>query len=204
MSAKIVTEGEILRNTIRGRGMIIKDAAKLLGMSRTNLQYYLAKENFDDDFKQKVKNKLSIDLFNFNEDIVHENVFDKLSKVKQAIRTLKEVRKIEEIKSYLEILNTRLLELEPNRLLSLEEQLKKSDLGNEIAYNKNLLQAKEERVCEMLGWSFIDAEKINFESVCDKFYNDESERLSFLNTITQLTKKNKELINENEKLKRSN
>ena len=53
-------EGKILKNLIKGKGLEMNDVARLLGMSRQNLNYHLRKVDLDEDFKGKVKTALTI------------------------------------------------------------------------------------------------------------------------------------------------
>lgn len=50
-------EGELLRNKFLGTGKKIPAIAKLLGMTRQNLNIHLKKETLGDDFKRLVKEK---------------------------------------------------------------------------------------------------------------------------------------------------
>lgn len=53
------SEGESLKNELKGTGRKMDEIAKLLGMSRQNLNYHLRKEILEDDFKRLLAEKRS-------------------------------------------------------------------------------------------------------------------------------------------------
>lgn len=95
---KIVRDGEVLKNTIWGKGLTIADAAKKLGMSRTNLQYYLGKETFDNDFRQKVKNCLGIDI-DVSDIVKADNNVAQLSDKEQFVHVFRLAHRIEQLRT---------------------------------------------------------------------------------------------------------
>lgn len=50
-------EGEILRNKLKGTGKTMPEIARVLGMTRQNLNYHLRKDILEDDFKRLLNEK---------------------------------------------------------------------------------------------------------------------------------------------------
>lgn len=72
--SQIITEGELLKRAIRGKGLTIEKAATLLRVSRSKLQIDVKSNSFSDDYKQLIKDRLLIDLDKLKEEQEMETI----------------------------------------------------------------------------------------------------------------------------------
>jgi len=88
-------EGEILKNKLKGTGKKAAEIAAILGMSRQNVNYHLAKEKLDDDFRRLVKEKSQAIFQTENVFEDEENLNKIISSLKEDILKLKAAEKIQ-------------------------------------------------------------------------------------------------------------
>lgn len=72
-----------LKNAIKGKGLTIEQAAKLLGISRQTLSTYLGKAKIEEELERNVKTKLKITLQNgVEETLVNQSLTDLIELLK--------------------------------------------------------------------------------------------------------------------------
>lgn len=189
---KIINEGELLKNTIRGSGLTIANAAKKLGMSRTNLHYYLAKEEFDIDFRQKVRGKLGFNWTGSFKGVKNDNEFDTLSEGEKISYLFQRVIKADKLREG----NIQLLEKYPDAeyrskwKLSDDETIEdmisrqKAELDSindslNVYFGRNNEIIDAERLFELLLINFREGHAVKLES--------KENGIPFYESVAQLT-----------------
>lgn len=93
-----MVQGEKIKNAIRGKGMKLEDAARILGITRQTLDNRLLR--CDESFLREVKEKLDIDIgIQTSEDVVIDRLQQENAEYKKQLDQTK--RELERVKNEL-------------------------------------------------------------------------------------------------------